>query len=124
MMALSEAVNAFSSSSDDGGGIVEITRVSGLLLNTILLLVGSESMPTDMKTLIQKDPQQLNFFDPLNLPKKSHKEEFLALQRASLVRMTSLSQCQPCRGNANDVEYVSPHNGARRYLSLEQVVSS
>ena len=134
-MALSEAINAFSSSSDDGGGIVEITRVSGLLLNTIiLLLVGSESMPKDMKTLIQKDPQQLNFLDPLSLPKLSHKQlygdidltvmnksaEFLAftMQRAALVRMTSLSQCQPCRGNANDVEYVSLHNGARRYLSL------
>ena len=119
---------------------VEITRVSGLLLNTIILLpVGSESMPKDMKTLIQKDPQQLNFLDFLSLPKLSHKqlygdidltvmnksEEFLAftVQRAPLVRMTSLSQCQPCRGNANDVEYVSLHNGARRYLSLEQVVS-
>ena len=75
MMALSEAVNAFSFSSDDGGGIVEITRVSGLLSNTIILLpVGSESMPKDMKALIQKDPQQLNFLDPLNLPKLSHKQ--------------------------------------------------
>ena len=46
--------------------------------------------------------------------------EFFAsiMQRAPLVRMTSLSQCQPCRGNANDVEKVSPHNGARCYLSL------
>ena len=35
-----------------------------------------------------------------------------------LVRMTSLSQCQPCRGNANDADAVSPHNGARRYPSL------
>ena len=46
--------------------------------------------------------------------------EFLAfpMQRALLVKMTSFSQCQPCGGNANDVEYVSPHNGARRYLPL------
>ena len=133
-MALSEAINAFSSSSDDRGGIVEITRVSGLLLDTILLLVGSESMPKDMKTLIQKDPQQLDFLDPLSLPKLSQKHlygdidltvlnksaEFLActMQRAPPVVMTSLSQCQPCRGDANDVECVSLHSGARCYLSL------
>ena len=67
-MALSEAINAFSSSSDDGGGIVEITRVSGLLLDTILLLVGSESMPKDMKTLIQKKPTAVEFPRPLESP--------------------------------------------------------
>ena len=31
-------------------------------------------MPKDMKGLIQKDPQQLNFLDPENLPKLSHKQ--------------------------------------------------
>ena len=52
MMASSEAVNAFSSSSDNSGGIVEITRVSGLLLNTIILLpVGSEMACNVMTTL-------------------------------------------------------------------------
>ena len=124
-MALSEAVNAFSSSSDDGGGIVEITRVSGLLLNTILLLVGSESMPKDMKTLIQKDPQPLNFLDPMNLPKLSHKQlygdidltvmnksaKFFAfiMQRAPLVGMTSLSRTERvvgCVGGNCDAEHV------------------
>ena len=67
----------------------------GLLLNTIILLpvgsemacsvmtilidrviqTNSESMPKDMKALIQKDPQQL-ILDPEILPKLSHKQLF------------------------------------------------
>ena len=69
----------------------------------------------------------MNFLD-LNLSKLSHKQlyhdvdvtvmgksaEFLAsiIQRALLVRTTSLSQYQPCHGD------VSPHSDAQCYLSL------
>ena len=94
MLASSEAVNAFSSSSDNGGDIVEITRVLGLLSYTIILLpvgsemacsvmtilidrviqTNSESMPKDMKALMQNDPKQLSFLDPESLPKLSHKQ--------------------------------------------------
>ena len=66
-----------------------LSRLHECLVSIILLPVGSESMPKDMKALIQKDPQQLNFLDPLNLPELSHKQLYCDMDLTVVLLMSS-----------------------------------